>query len=102
MLAMPDTDLRPERIPHGATYAGQLEMMVELRRYADEGFNGRHMLGERLMALALHGSLKRREMAIASRLSEDEVDQIIRERWAHDLWCKQRATEDRVARHMAA
>ena len=100
---MHSTDnLRPERIPHGATYAGQLELMVELRGYADKDFDGRHMLGERLMALALHPTLTRQEMATASRLSRAEVDQIIRERWLHRQRCNHRVAADRIARHMAA
>jgi hypothetical protein len=102
MHSTEDEDLHPERVPHGATYAGQLELMVELRGYADEGFDGRHMLGERLMALALHPTLTRKEMATASRLSEAEVDQIIRERWIYRQRCNQCAATDRVARHMAA
>jgi hypothetical protein len=97
-----DDDLQPTWTPYGGTDAGQHELMLELRQFADEGFNGRHMLGERLLALALHPTLCRADMATASRLSESEVEQLIQERQAYRAQCDQLAAAERVARHMPA
>jgi hypothetical protein len=76
--------------------------MRELRQYASEGLSGRHMLGERMTALALSNSLSYPDMARASGLSEVEVRGLIRERWQYRLDCNARAAAERVARHMAA
>lgn len=98
----PADDLCPTWTPPGCVYDRQVESMRELRQYAGEGLSGRHMLGERMTALALSNSLSHHDMARASGLAEAEVERIIRERWEHHLYCNTRAAAERVARHMAA
>lgn len=78
----------------------QVEALEELHRLASEGVTGRHMLGERFVALAMHPTVSRADMARVSGLSEIEVDRIILERREHHSYCEARAAQDRVARHL--
>jgi len=93
-------DLEPTWSLPGTSVAFQRESMLELRRYADEGFAGRHALGELLLALAYHHlSLSYEDMARASLLTVAEVKEIIQERLSHKERCDREAALARVARH---
>jgi hypothetical protein len=98
-----DNDLRPTWTPPGGLPELQADSMRELRRYSDEGMSGRHPLGELLLALSYPcRSLSLKDMANASRLSMVEVEEVVRERWEHHVYCKNREVADRVARHRVA
>jgi hypothetical protein len=90
----------PTSTRHGLRPELQAESMSELRTFSREG--RAHELGELLLALALHGSLSRQDMAIATELPEREVERIIAEFRDHDLECKARAAADIRARHSLA
>jgi hypothetical protein len=93
-------DLQPTWTRHDLSRAYQIEALEELHRLASEGPAGRFMLGERFVALAMHPTLSRADMARVSGLSEAEVYQIIQERVEHQRYCDNRAAEARVARHL--
>ncbi len=99
---MSTPDLRPTWTPPGCVYALQVESMCELHQHASEGLPGRHMLGERLVALAMGPSLSRGDMARAAEMTEAQVAELIAERIAHHAYCDSRAAEQRVARHLPA
>jgi hypothetical protein len=95
-------ELRPTWTPERCDCEGQAEDLSELRRLSEEGAPGRHMLGERMLALRMHPTLSLEDMARAARLTVEDVRAIVLERWQHHLYCNQVAAEERVRRHMPA
>jgi hypothetical protein len=95
---MTDDVLQPTRPPRPGTVPGfEAEEMQLLRTLSREG--RMNELGYKLVALAAHGSLGLRDMALATEWSEVEVMRIITEFREHEAMCRRNATQERVRRH---
>jgi hypothetical protein len=74
-----DGDLEPTSTPAGVDRERQIESMRELRELSNDIAHAYFARDDRMLALALSGSLSRKDMARATGLNKSRVDQIIRE-----------------------
>ena len=99
-LAPADEDLHPTYSPPGYDYERQVACMKELRALSSQIGDAYRARDELLHALALSGSLSRRDMATATGLNKSRVDQIIKEMAEEDQRHKNVAAAERVHRHL--
>jgi hypothetical protein len=90
-------DLQPTRLPRPGSVPGfEAEEMQLLRRLSRE--DRMNELGYKLVALAAHGSLSLRDIAIATERTEPEVMQLIAEFREHEELCRRNAARERLRR----
>jgi hypothetical protein len=74
---LPDEPIEPTHTPAGITIDAQREILLELRGLQNAIPAAQFARDDRLTALAMSGSVSRRDMAAACGLNKSRVDQII-------------------------
>lgn len=96
------TDVQPVAPLRDVPIDRQIEAMRELRELHNDVGRSFRARDDRMTALALSGSLSRRDIAEAVGLNKSRVDQILRELAIADQNLKNAAAAERVRRHMPA
>lgn len=97
---LPDEDLRPTHTPMGVDPDSQAANLRELRALENAGRSAIWLRDDRMVALALSGSVSRPDMARAIGVSTSRVDQLIAAH--HARLDEQRTAElrERAQRHL--
>ena len=97
---LPDEPIEPTYTPPGITVEAQREILSELRELQNAIPMAQFARDDRLAALALSGSVSRRDMATACGLNKSRVDQVIAQHSRHLQDQRNAVLRDRVQRHM--
>jgi hypothetical protein len=97
---LPDEALEPTSTPAGITLAKQREILRELRALQNTIPAAQFARDDRLAALALSGSVSRRDMARACGLNKSRIDQIIAQHTERLPKDRNAAREETLRRHM--
>ena len=98
---LPEQPIEPTHTPGGITVDEQRELLQELRSLQNAIPAAQFARDDRLVALALSGSVSRRDMARACGLNKSRVDQIIAAHVRHLESARSEALRERMNRHMA-
>jgi hypothetical protein len=97
---LPDEPIEPTHTPPGITVEAQRDILRELRQLQNAIPTAQFARDDRLAALALSGSVSRRDMATACGLNKSRVDQIIVVHTQRLQDQRNAVLRERVRRHM--
>lgn len=97
---LPDERIEPTHTPPGITVEAQREILSELRQLQNVIPMAQFARDDRLAALALSGSVSRRDMATACGLNKSRVDQVIAEHSRRLQDQRNAVLRDRARRHL--
>lgn len=98
---LPDKPIEPTHTPSNTTVEAQRELLSELRQLQNAIPAAQLKRDDRLTALALSGTVTRKDMARACGLNKSRIDQIIAAHTRRIQVDRNAAAKARMRRHMS-